>query len=180
MTHFSGVLSTVRAAERPSKKASHEHESIHESKVMHSSGERASKLGVGLAKSPALTFTTTALTGVMDLDSQTWLQGYIALDSTSPFLFGVSALLKKTLLESGSAGLHVGGGFGLGRINSGTSQDFAFSIAALGGIHYSLPHASQIKLQVEGGPVFSHRPNSSNFGLGSLSDSLVASILYML
>jgi hypothetical protein len=128
----------------------------------------------------------TGILGFTDLDA---LQLFVGIPATTgAFQFGVGALYKRTVVGNSGAGLHVGGGMGIGTNSpvAGTSS-FCLNIDGVVGVHYALAN-SNLAFHFDGGPVFTIQsvPNGlagsstvTSFGLGALSTLLGASVVYM-
>jgi hypothetical protein len=143
-----------------------------------SPAEGKPRFGLGLASVSGLTQTQTAITGWFELDRKNAFQGFIGFGGTSPVQIMGAALFKHLLAESGNAGFHLGGGFGIGATSAAASTAFGLTVTGVMGVRYSLGENSRTILQFDGGPLFSLVGSSSNFTIGALSANLGASIIY--
>jgi hypothetical protein len=135
--------------------------------------------GVGLAAVEALTSSSTALTATYQLNPTDLVQGFFALDSTSPIgRFNVAGLYKHSVHEAELAGFHVGAGLGAGNYQTTKGGVFGFALAAVGGIHLAIPGISHVKIHLDGGPVFTMIDNETNLSIKALSPALGLSVFY--
>lgn len=120
--------------------------------------------------------TSGAATLALQLNHTDTVYGLVAIPSTSPFSIFADVRFKHTILGTQHLGFHLGGGVGLGSINS----TFALMFEGLAGIHMTV--MDRVVLAFDGGPSFSlitTSPNStSNFMIGT-APYLGASVLYM-
>lgn len=138
--------------------------------------------GVGLATSARVTGSDTALSPVLMLGDPLIIQGYLSLDSTSPFIFGIGGILKYTMMGTAAAGLHLGGGIGLGTVVSATNPTTnSFFFSALGniGLHFKIGSDDKILVSFDSGPGIAIANDTTNFTMGAYSNLLGASIHYL-
>jgi hypothetical protein len=140
--------------------------------------------GAGVSSIAPIPGGGTSVSGLLNftpLDSVQILLSMPGVQGT--FKFGVEGLYKRVILGDTASGFHVGGGLGLG-----TTGTFAMGIVALGGIHHNL--SSHIALAFDGGATFgitsvaatapaTGSSSQADFGIGSLSSILGASIHYL-
>lgn len=137
------------------------------------------RIGLGLATSEKITGSPTALTAMFDLRGDNWIQTYFSLPSTSPFQFGIAGLFKHTILETMNAGIHIGGGLGIGTLPNGEGgHNFALAIDGVVGVHFAFPGASALRIDLDAGPSFQIVDGNTNFSIGALSPALGLSVLY--
>ena len=126
---------------------------------------------------------TSAITATIDLSRVDALQAFFSIPQTSPFNIGAAVLYKRTIAESRGAGFHIGGGLGMGNINTGFGSAFAMNFSAVGGFHFEMPGIPHISVHLDGGPTFNLITTSpsttTNFQIAALSPALGASILYI-
>src|SRR4051794_35726578 len=94
-----------------------------------------------------------AFSALFELDPRSSVQAFFSINSTSPFLFGMAGVYKHTMIEHQSAGLHIGGGLGLGTgLNpdplEGGKSAFAFRLAGLAGLHLPFPGLTNVMLHL--------------------------------
>lgn len=109
------------------------------------------------------------------------LQPFFAINGTSPFTFGVGAILRGTINGSQANGFHLGLGFDLGTVGGGAAAATTFyaNIFPVAGMHFSLGGASSnIQLSFDGGPVFAVTPSPFQFTATPLGALAGASIHY--
>lgn len=145
------------------------------------SSSSSGKMSVGLASSTGITRASTALTATFDLKSNFSIQTYLSIASTSPFNFGLGGIAKFTFTEiSRNAGLHLGGGVGLGSMNvgAGTASKNEVFVHVLGnaGVHWRFSGLESILFSVDGGPVLSFFNSNTDFSVGAYSEILGLSV----
>jgi opacity protein-like surface antigen len=113
-----------------------------------------------------------ALSGIWHMDTENSLQFLAVIPNTSPFHWGVGGLFKHNLRGDNTAGLHVGGGVGLGTNNSA----FYVSIAPVVGVHFEV--ANNIQISVDATPVLAIVDGDATFRLGGISSLLGLGIHY--
>ncbi|HAR43505.1 MAG TPA: hypothetical protein DCS07_12875 [Bdellovibrionales bacterium] len=157
------------------------------------------RMAVGLASSDQLT-RASSLTGIIELDSKNLIQGYLAIPGSSPLQFSLAGIYKHTVIEQGTAGLHVGGGlaFGIapksaavlvgdavaeafgGAAGSDSTTAFFVRLGGVGGIHLPFPGTSNVMIHLDAGPVLNLQSDANDFNIGAFSGLLGASVVYYL
>ena len=135
--------------------------------------------GLGVGAVSKLTGTDTALVAQFDFSSANSVQAFAGIGGTSPFSFGLGGLFKRTIKTFSLGGFHLGGGLGLGSGQTLKGSAFFFSVAAIGGFHFSLPGVDRIQISVDAGPVLNVLDGTANLTLGGLSSALGLSLVYL-
>lgn len=150
--------------------------------------------GLGVSSIDPIGGAGGSLTGILAFTQLDALQILASIPGTAgSFRFGVGGIYKRTIVGNQGAGLHLGGGLGLGSTTSaaaGGDTDFAMNILGNIGVHYA-PGGSDIVFHLDGGPVFglqkttttaagvSTSTTTTDFRVGQLSSILGASVVYM-
>jgi hypothetical protein len=149
----------------------------------HAAPEAADSSSIAVGISTLQNNSLTALFSLSPVDS---LQFFFSIPSTYPsFSVGALGVYKRSLVEHGSSGLHVGAGFGVGSVTSTVSgvnlSSFGLSILGLAGVHFEIPGVSHLKIHFDAGPAFAwNSASGSNLSVGGLSSALGLSLLYSL
>ncbi len=143
------------------------------------SGDSALKgMAIGVSTLESIGFVEGSLAVSLPLGAVDSLQLFFTIPRTSPSLnFSAMGLYKRTMLDHGSSGLHLGGGVGLGVLGGA----FGFNVTALGGIHFDVPGISRLKVHFDAGPNLSWVSGAgTNLTVGALSPVLGLSLFYAL
>jgi hypothetical protein len=138
------------------------------------SGNSSFWFGLSTDTVPTLGNGVGSLTAMLSLSEKLALQMYFSMPSTSPFIFGVGAALKATVVGNSAKGFHVGGGFGLGN----PASTFGARIYGLLGIHYTV--VDGVMLAADGSAMVNIAGGGTQFGIGPNSALLGASLLFQL
>ena len=194
----SAATQETRSKTTPSTKGRETQNVVRYSQAESVSTSQAYKLQVGLStitNAPAnysqrSVTGGTSITGLMEISKTDSIQAFFAIPSTSGLSVDALGLYKKTLIDDGSYGLHVGAGFGLGILNSPapailaagqSSSNLVLNFVGVAGIHFEVPGAPHLKIHLDGGPsitIINSTPSQTSFQLGGLSPALGLSVLY--
>lgn len=130
-------------------------------------------------------FATPAFTAVMELSKRNHLQALFAIPATSPFNLGGALFYKRTVKEHRGAGFHLGGGLGVGLLDTiASGSALGVSLNGLAGFHFTLSGAPAVSIHVDAGPSLSLATTSpattANFQVGALSPLLGLSLVAQL
>ncbi len=131
--------------------------------------------GLGISSADNIIPVAVAASFWLAFNQDSALQGYFGILATSPFTFGVGALYKHTVAGGNYAGLHLGGGLGLGTVQG----VFNLNIDAVVGFHFFLPSLKNILVNVDFGPSLNILDGATNFKVGGLGTILGLSIHYI-
>ncbi|NBU21990.1 hypothetical protein EBS43_11375 [bacterium] len=130
----------------------------------------------------------TSITGLIELSKTDSIQAFFTIPTTSAFNIDALGMYKKTIIDDGTYGLHVGAGFGLGIYNDGgaillgqSNSNLVLNFVGVAGIHFEVPGAPHLKIHLDGGPsisIINSSPSQTSFHLGGLSPALGLSVLY--
>jgi hypothetical protein len=123
--------------------------------------------------------SASSIAGFLALDNINSISVFLSLPTTSPFSFGLAGLFKRTISGNKAAGFHVGGGVGVSNI---VSSSLGLGLNILGGIHFELPGAPQVLVNLDGGPslsLISSSPSQTSFSITAFSPALGASVVYL-
>jgi hypothetical protein len=139
------------------------------------------RYGIGFSTPSKITENTSAVTGWVDICPRWFLQPYVTVPSTSPFQLAGGAIVKYTLIENnaGTAGFHLGFGPTFGDLAQGNGHVFSFSMSGVVGFHVQFPGASNIMLQLDGGPTYALIDGNDNLSVNALSSALGLSVIYI-
>jgi hypothetical protein len=137
--------------------------------------------GAGFASVPSLTASSSSLSAWIGLNDDNAIQALFSIPTTSPeFRISFAGLYKHVVVPGQNAGIHIGGGFGLGNIPSARGgTDFFMSLGMVAGIRYLLPGATNVMLNLDGGPSIAFGDSTSDFSLGAFSEHLGLGITYL-
>lgn len=195
---LAGLLMNSGAQAQPREKKAKSSESAKETVTETAAAPSAPKrMALGLSSNAAFS-GEGALTGAIELDPKTLIQGYLTVPSSSPFTFILGGAFKYTIHENSSAGLHVGGGAAIGTAaksaasaaaaaaaaaltgatTSTSSTDLFFELGGIAGIHAPFPGVSNMMIHLDAGPALHLQSNANDFAVGTFGGLLGASILY--
>lgn len=159
------------------------------------SSSTSKRMGLGLSSSDEIA-GGGAISGIIELDPKNSIQLYFSLPSVSPFSFGVAGIYKHTLQENNNgAGIHIGGGLGLGVVGnsaaaaanaianalagtSTSSSTFMLNAIGVGGIHFPIA-SSDLMVHLDAAAGIHLQGSSVGFGIAPASSALLGmSILY--
>lgn len=175
-------LITIHLADISSARAATSRRVASEATEVPSTDSKRFGLGFATVQSVIPGSAAGTVTGFFELDKMNSVQAFLSLPSTSPFSFGVAGLYKHTISGNKASGFHIGGGIGIANIATLNSSTLGLGLNLLGGIHFELPGAPQILVNLDGGPSFtliSSSPSQSNFQLAAFSPALGASVVYL-
>lgn len=187
---LSGIfISSSEAKEKKSKTQPQETSVVHYSQAEASSSNKNYSLQLGLStitSAPNLRGATsiaaggTSITALLELTHLDSLQAFISIPTTlTDFNLDVLGMYKRTILDDGSYGIHVGAGFGLGALQSNLIVTFM----GVAGLHFEVPGAPHVKIHLDAGPsltLINSTPSQTSFQIGALSPALGLSVLYAL
>ena len=187
---FSGIFtSSSEAKEKNSKSHSHQSSEVHYSQAEASSSSKNYSLQLGLSTitnaanlrgATALTAGGTSITALIELTHLDMIQAFVSIPTTlTHFNLDVLGMYKRTILDDGNYGFHVGAGFGLGTFQS----DFILNFMGVAGFHFEVPGAPHMKIHLDAGPsltLINSTPSQTSFQIGALSPALGLSVLYAL
>jgi hypothetical protein len=145
-------------------------------------GSASSRIGFGFATSQNVTGTDTALTLWFGLSGANAIQAYFVIPSTNPFQVMVAGIIKHSVAEAGPAGFHIGGGFGIGGLERSVraaGNGVVLTVNGVAGFRFPVPGASNILVNLDGGPSFQLFDSDANFEINALSPGLGASVVYL-
>ncbi|MCC7440022.1 MAG: hypothetical protein IT285_00215 [Bdellovibrionales bacterium] len=149
-----------------------------------------SRTGLGLSAATVLV-NATALSSIHLIDDKNAVQTYFAIGTSSPFGFGLGGMYKHTVAGDRKAGLHIGGGLGLGTAGStaaaqafgigGNSSVFYLTFGGNAGVHFSVTREDNVLISVDGGVILNIVDGNASFGIRGFSDdTLGLSVHYLL
>ena len=192
---FSGIFSTSsEAKEKKSHSKSQQSSEVHYSQAEASSSHKGAQLQLGLStitNSPASYGAIgikggASITGLIELSRLDSIQVFFSVPTTNvSFNLDVLGMYKRTILDDGNYGIHVGAGFGLGVITTAlqgpSTSNVILNFTGVAGFHFEVPGAPQMKIHLDAGPSFTvltTTPSVSSFQIGALSPALGLSVLY--
>ncbi|HTL12439.1 MAG TPA: hypothetical protein VL588_08115 [Bdellovibrionota bacterium] len=177
----------VRAEEtKPAKKKNATREQIHSTQSASThTVPTAGNTRTGIGITAGGTFIGTSGVSTYHIfDEANALQTYFGIAGVNGvFRFGMGAQYKHTVAGSQRAGLHIGGGLGLGTTAGAAAAGSVFFIEFTGnvGIHFTVGHDDNVLISVDAGPGISIVNGAADFAIKSpTDDTLGLSVHYLL